>query len=949
MSAAGDATGTTLQNFRLIERVSGSVWRAEDIRNGKVVAVKILSKGLPKDPAKREALVREVRLSAALYHSFLVGIQEVVAVGDTLLLVMEWVQGQPIAERAQAKPVHRTEFFRIGYQVLDALKLLHAKNIVHGNIAGDSILLLPTGQAKLAGLNLSNILARQGQPSQYQQKGNNVRAVAYMAPEQITNHPVTAQTDIFSLGVVMYEMVTGRPPYQAATAADLAHKIVEEQPPSPKAVNPNIDNAVLSVLGGCLFKDSFKRFRDAKAALDALMKADPTAAKFATDVAKAAAAPPPGTQPAQGRNAILYVADIENYDEWMRADPATATNAAARMQQILGEAVYLFDGKVLESLGPRMVAELPSVESAIEAARKGEFDFSPAQQGDVVVPVRMLLHAGEIQIRDSSVGGPALESAAAALPMLPALTLHVSEAFMKVGKAPVRFRNAGAYGGVRVSTIVAGEREYEPAPVDATAEREAADAAAAAEAEAAALAAKKRQRVTIALAAMVLIAAAGLVAVLVRSRAAPDPGDSPAAAAPVAATPAQRRVFLSVTSADPTLAERAAAIQTVSLDILRTSPEIHLADASGPDVTSIAAQIRPGAAGPEMALGNSVAAAIPDIATAVQALLQQVSAQMHATVRGAASAEAYNAFADALAAQAASDVAKTESALRAATKADPDFLAAQKMAMSFFTAQNKTADAVDAAKHVLAAEAENVDAARMVARSALASGDLNTAFQGYAVLLRNNPKDTEALNAVGKYAVAVNDGTKLNAVLGRLAATPTAAEVHEPDLLMAGGRIDAAIQKYYEVEEKVPNNPALSLKIGRIAVLRHSSPIAELELKKLQESDPLYGVHILKSYLAAQSGKKSEADDELKSALTASTPGDDYWTSAAEVAAIGGNVDGALVALERAAQRKEPTVAYVLNNPLFAFLGNDSRFQKVREALLAQQTEIRTALAAVSL
>ena len=960
MAAAGpDAAGTLLQNFRLIERVSVSVWRAEDVRNSKAVAVKILSKGLPKDPVKREKLIRDVRLNAALYHSFLVGIQEVVAVGDSLLLVMEWLHGQPLAERVHGRAVARDEFFRIAYQVLDALKLLHAKNIVHGNIAGDSIIVLPTGHVKVAGLNLGNILPRQGQPSQYQQKANNLRAVSYMAPEQITNQTIMPATDIFSVGLVMYEMATGRLPYQAATASDVAHKIVDEQPPSPKAVNPNIDNAVLSMLGGCLFKDPYKRFKDARVALDAVTRVDVDAPRFALEVARAAAAPPAGAPQPQARTSILFAADIVGYDDLMATDPTSATRQAARMQQLLGEAVYLFDGKVLDSLGGRVIAELPSAESATEAARKCEFDFSPEQQGADPIPVRMLLHAGEVNGQEGAVGGSGVERALAVLQQLPPLVLHVSEEFIKRGKTNVRYRDAGARAGMKLSTIAAAEPEdateaasivtdadllpvEEPAPIRPV------RTPVVVAGQNARAPSRKSPWLTIGIAAMAVIAIVALAAVFVRRRA-PETAPLAAVAAPPTATPAApRKVFLSVTGADPSLAARADAVQRAVISIVQASPQLRVADAAGSDVSVFNAQMRTGAAGPEIVTDDAAAPA-PDAASAVQSILQRVSSRLKVNVPGAASAEAYNAFADALTADAANDKVKTEAALRAATHADPNFVAAQLMALRFFASQNKQADAADAARHLLASAPGNIDAARVVARTALAAGDPATALTGYSAVLSQNGKDSEALNAIGKYAVAVGDEQKVRLILARLSSIPATAEIHDPDLMMASGHIDAAVQKYYEIEEKVPNNPSLSVKIGRIAVLRHSTPIAELELKKLQQSDPAYRMHILRAYLAAQSGNKTEANAELKLAAAAMTPGDDYWTTAAEVAAISGNVEGIIDALQRAAERKEPTATYILHDPLFTFLGNDARFQKVRESLAIQQDEIRTALAAVSL
>ena len=157
------------------------------------------------------------------------------------------------------------------------------------------------------------------------------------------------------------------------------------------------------------------------------------------------------------------------------------------------------------------------------------------------------------------------------------------------------------------------------------------------------------------------------------------------------------------------------------------------------------------------------------------------------------------------------------------------------------------------------------------------------------------------------------------------------------------------MQAYYTVEEKVQNNPSLALKIGKCAVLRHSTEMAQEELKKLQNNDPNYGLHILKAYIAASAGAKADADAELNAALPASKPGDDYWTTVAEVAVISGDSPRVLDALKKAVDRKEPTASYILSNPLFAYLQSEADFQGLRERLVAQQNEVRSALAGVTL
>ena len=156
------------------------------------------------------------------------------------------------------------------------------------------------------------------------------------------------------------------------------------------------------------------------------------------------------------------------------------------MQQILGEAVYLFDGQVVDPFGPRFVGELPSLENALEAGRKGEFDFSPEQQDGEPIPVRLLLHYGEVETHDGAAAGPAVEKAYEILEQLDAAKLYITEAFVKKGRVAVRLRDAGARAGVKLFAIAPEGEAAEAAERAAAEAEEAARLAAAAEAEASA-------------------------------------------------------------------------------------------------------------------------------------------------------------------------------------------------------------------------------------------------------------------------------------------------------------------------------------------------------------------------------------------------------------------------------------------------------------------------------
>jgi hypothetical protein len=235
---------------------------------------------------------------------------------------------------------------------------------------------------------------------------------------------------------------------------------------------------------------------------------------------------------------------------------------------------------------------------------------------------------------------------------------------------------------------------------------------------------------------------------------------------------------------------------------------------------------------------------------------------------------------------------------------------------------------------------------RRVARASLGAGDLQQAFAFYDQVLDREPRDAEALNLIARYAASINDGARFNATLGRLKQlSPMQVTAHEPDLLAASGRLGVAADKYYDVSANGGDNPSLSLKMGRLYVLRHTLTLADDELKDLAQSDPLYGHPMLQAYMAAENRNAAEAKKSLQTALAASVAGDDAWTCAAEVYAILADTDGTLTALEKAAQRKEPTAAYILANPLFRYLSSDPRFARVREQLVTQQEETRLALA----
>ena len=272
--------------FVIGERVGSSVWLAEDTRNNRRVAVKLLTKQLPKDQAKREALVREIRIAAALYHSFLVPILEITPVGDNLLMVMDVVDGQPMTKKLGGQPLERGELFRIAYQLIGVVKYLHTKGLLHGNISGDSVLVMPDGQVRLGGLNLGNPAAPREHVDGVSAEGErSARGGVHGAGAD--RHADHRREDRRLLDRRRALRDGHR---QAAVsrqcAGDIARAVVEGNPVSPKSVNPDLDKAVLNIVGACLFQDPYKRQKDPKSVAELIERAEPDVITYVAQLEK---------------------------------------------------------------------------------------------------------------------------------------------------------------------------------------------------------------------------------------------------------------------------------------------------------------------------------------------------------------------------------------------------------------------------------------------------------------------------------------------------------------------------------------------------------------------------------------------------------------------------------------------------------------------------------------
>jgi serine/threonine protein kinase len=254
--------------YRLIARIGaggmGEVWKAEDTRLGRTVAIKVLPARVAADAEATARLKREARTAAQLYHSNIATIHSIEQDGERLFIVMELVEGEPLTQLIRRGPMPEADVCRIGRSVADALAEAHAKGIVHRDIKPDNIMVrgarvkvLDFGIAKQVGA----VPASPDAPTAFEtQQGIVLGTIHYMSPEQALGKPVDGRTDIFSLGVVLYEAATGRLPFRGETVTETMTQIIRDEPADAATVNPRVSPALNEIIRRCLRKNRDERF-----------------------------------------------------------------------------------------------------------------------------------------------------------------------------------------------------------------------------------------------------------------------------------------------------------------------------------------------------------------------------------------------------------------------------------------------------------------------------------------------------------------------------------------------------------------------------------------------------------------------------------------------------------------------------------------------------------------
>ena len=256
--------GSTVSHYKILEKLGeggmGVVYKALDTKLQREVALKFLPQHLSSDSKEKDRFLQEARAAAALTHPNVAVTHEIGEYEDRLFLAMELVEGETVKKRVERDgPVPIKKSIEIAIQICEGLAAAHEKGIVHRDIKSDNIMITPKGLVKIMDFGLAKVKGS----ANLTQTGSTLGTAAYMSPEQVRGEDVDKRSDLFSLGVVIYEMLAGKLPFRGEHQAALMYSLVNEDPQPLSRFNEHVSPDIERIIVKALAKDADERYQSA--------------------------------------------------------------------------------------------------------------------------------------------------------------------------------------------------------------------------------------------------------------------------------------------------------------------------------------------------------------------------------------------------------------------------------------------------------------------------------------------------------------------------------------------------------------------------------------------------------------------------------------------------------------------------------------------------------------
>ncbi|MFI5251696.1 MAG: protein kinase [Bacteroidota bacterium] len=253
--------GQTISHYKILEKLGeggmGVVYKAEDTKLKRVVALKFLPEHLSASSVDKERFIQEAQAASALNHPNVCTIHDIQEHDGKMFIVMEFVDGQTLRQKKDS--ISQKQAIEIGIQIADGLAAAHEKGIVHRDIKPENIMIRKDGSAQIMDFGLAKLRASGSKITRLTKEGSTVGTAGYMSPEQVQGHEVDHRSDIFSFGVLLYELIAGQLPFRGVHETALMYEIVNVDPAPISTIKPEIDPNLDSIILDCLEKDPKER------------------------------------------------------------------------------------------------------------------------------------------------------------------------------------------------------------------------------------------------------------------------------------------------------------------------------------------------------------------------------------------------------------------------------------------------------------------------------------------------------------------------------------------------------------------------------------------------------------------------------------------------------------------------------------------------------------------